>query len=80
MRDGWGEAPSKLLNSIPATNRWVPHTPDFLLSSVDPENLMRLSLTKGAHAALSGARVQEIRGISLVVREMWDTTALDPPP
>jgi hypothetical protein len=35
---------------------------------------MRLSLKKGAHAVLSGGRVQEIRGF----REMWDTTAPDP--
>jgi hypothetical protein len=34
---------------------------------------MRLSLKKGAHAILSSAGVQEIRGISLVFREMWDT-------
>jgi hypothetical protein len=37
---------------------------------------MRLSLMKGAHAAMSKRRVQEIRGISLVFREMWDATAL----
>ena len=39
-------------------------------------NFMRLSLMKGAHAAVSSGPVQEIRGISLVFREMWDTTAL----
>jgi hypothetical protein len=39
---------------------------------------MRLSLKKGAQAVLSNGRLQEIRGISLVFREMWDTTALNP--
>jgi hypothetical protein len=39
---------------------------------------MRLSLKKGAHAAVSRCSVQEIRGISLVFREMWDSTALSP--
>jgi hypothetical protein len=56
------------------TNPRVPQTPDFLWSSMDSVNLMRLSLKKGAHAILSGGSVQEIRGISLVFREMWDTT------
>ena len=37
---------------------------------------MRLSLKKGAHAVLSRVGVQEIRGISLVFREMWDTADL----
>jgi hypothetical protein len=37
---------------------------------------MRLSLMKGAHAGLVQSGVQEIRGISLVFREMWDTTGL----
>jgi hypothetical protein len=41
---------------------------------------MRLSLKKGAHAVLSQLRVQEIRGISLVFREMWDTTIFNPSP
>jgi hypothetical protein len=44
---------------------------------MDSPNLMRLSLKKGAHAILSDGSVQEIRGISLVFREMWDTTNLD---
>jgi hypothetical protein len=39
-------------------------------------NSMRLSLNKGAHAALSKCSVQEIPGISLVFREMRDATAL----
>jgi hypothetical protein len=39
-------------------------------------SFMRLSLMKGAHAVLSQRGVQEIRGISLVLREMWDSTAL----
>jgi hypothetical protein len=37
---------------------------------------MRLSLKRGAHAVFVQGCVQEIRGISLVFREMWDTAAL----
>jgi hypothetical protein len=40
--------------------------------------LYALSLQKGAHAVFSIGRVQEIRGISLVFREMWETTAVSP--
>jgi hypothetical protein len=39
----------------PHTNRWVPHTPNFLWSFVGSRNFMRLSLMKGAHAVLSRA-------------------------
>ncbi len=35
---------------------------------------MRLSVEKGAYAVLAQCYVQEIRGISLVFREMWDST------
>jgi hypothetical protein len=38
---------------------------------------MRLSLKERRTRSLAQGRVQEIRGISLVFREMWDTTALD---
>jgi hypothetical protein len=38
---------------------------------------MRLSLKERRTRSLVQGRVQEIRGISLVFREMWDTTALD---
>ena len=61
----------------PVTNLRVPHTPDFLWNSMDSVNLMRLSLKRGAHAILSKGSMQEIRGISLVFREMWDTADLD---
>jgi hypothetical protein len=60
----------------------VPHTPDFLWSFVGSRNFLRLSLKKGAHAKERRTRgsvqscVQEIRGISLVFREMWDTAGL----
>ena len=47
--------------------------PDFLWSLGGLANLMRLYLKKGAHAAFVEGSVQEIRGISLVFREMWDT-------
>jgi hypothetical protein len=73
----------KIVNKTPgegantATKPRVPHTPDFLWSSMDSVNLMRLSLKKGAHAILSNGSVQEIGGISLVFREMWDTTTRD---
>jgi hypothetical protein len=43
---------------------------------IECRNFMRLSLKKGAQAILSNGSVQEIRGISLVFCEMWDTTAL----
>jgi hypothetical protein len=42
-----------------------------------PSSSMRLSLKKGAHATGVQGCVQEIRGISLVFCEMWDTTAAD---
>jgi hypothetical protein len=68
------------LSLRPVTKPWVPHTPDFLWSSLDSVNFMRPSLKKGAHAILSNGTVQEIRGISLVFREMWDTTNHEPRP
>jgi hypothetical protein len=43
------------IHSYPPTNRRVPHTPDFLWSSVGSLNFMRLSLKRGAHAVLSRA-------------------------
>ena len=36
-------------------------TPDFLWNLVAPASFMRLSLLKGAHAAVSSAASQEIR-------------------
>jgi hypothetical protein len=39
---------------------------------------MRLSSEERRTRRLVEGRVQEIRGISLVFREMWDTTVLDP--
>ena len=56
----------------------VPHILDFLLSLIEPANFMRLSLMKAAHAAL--AQRTGNPGISLVFREMWDATNLDPWP
>jgi hypothetical protein len=53
-----------------AKNRWVPHTPDFLWSFVDSANFMRLSLTKGAHVAVSRAAYRKF-GVSRVLCEMW---------
>ena len=58
------------------TNRRVPHISDFLQTLVGSVRLMRLSLQKGAHAVLQRS-MQEIRGILLVFREMWDTTDVD---
>jgi hypothetical protein len=40
---------------------------------------MRLSLKERRTRGLVRGSVQEIRGISLVFREMWDTTALPAP-
>jgi hypothetical protein len=53
----------------------VPHTPDFLWSLVGSASFMRLSLEERRTSIPVESRVQEIRGISLVFREMWDTTA-----
>jgi hypothetical protein len=64
------------LGSTPATPAGCPTPPIFLCSFVGSLNFMRLSLKKGAHAVLSQSCVQEIRGISLVFREMWDTAGL----
>jgi hypothetical protein len=54
----------------------VAHTPDFLMDFVVLMDFMRLSSTKAAQAVVAWCRVQEIPGISLVFREMWDSTAL----
>jgi hypothetical protein len=59
----------------PATNRRVPHIPDFLLSFVGLLNFMRLSSEKRTRGPVESC-VQEIRDISLVFREMWDTAGL----
>jgi hypothetical protein len=40
-------------------------------------NFMRLSSMKAAHAAVDWCRVQGNPGISLVFREMWDSTDVD---
>jgi hypothetical protein len=53
---GWYEAP---LNRAERNHHLAP---DFLSGMVALANFMRLSLRKGAHAALSGAASQEIRG------------------
>jgi hypothetical protein len=57
-------------------NRRVPHIPDFLLSFVGSLNFMRFSLKRAAHAVLSRAAYRKFGAISLVFREMWDTTGL----
>jgi HlyD family secretion protein len=54
----------------------VPHIPDLLLNLMGSAIFMRLSLPKGAQAALSRAAWQEIRGISLVFREILNLTTL----
>ena len=56
----------------------VPHTPDFLCSFVGSQNFMRLSLKERRTRGSFESCVQEIRGISLVFREMWDTAGLQP--
>jgi hypothetical protein len=55
----------------------VPHTPDFLWNLVGSASYMRLSLEERRTSIPVQRRVQEIRGISLVFREMWDTTNLN---
>jgi hypothetical protein len=44
---------------------------------VGSAHFMRLSLKERRTRSLVQGRVQEIRGISLVFREMWDTTIPD---
>ncbi len=61
--------------SYPRTNRRVPHTPDFLWSFVGSLNFMRLSLKERRTRGPVQSCVQEIRGISLVFREMWATAS-----
>jgi hypothetical protein len=59
----------------PRHNCRVPHTPDFLFSFVGSLNFMRLSLERRTRGPFESC-VQEIRGISFVFREMWDTAGL----
>jgi hypothetical protein len=49
-------------------------SPDFLWGLSDPTNFMRLSSQKAAHATFREAAYRK-SGISLVFREMWDSTA-----
>ena len=60
----------------PRYNRGVPHTPDLLWSFVGSQNFMRLSIKESRTRGPVQSGVQEIRGISLVFREMWDTAGL----
>jgi hypothetical protein len=60
----------------PLHDRRVPNTPDFLWSFVSSLNFLRLSLKERRTRGPVQSCVQEIRGISLVFREMWDTTGL----
>jgi hypothetical protein len=55
----------------------VPHIPDFLWSLVGSTKLYAPFLKERRTRCCVQGRVKEIRGISLVFREMWDTTALD---
>jgi hypothetical protein len=52
----------------------VPHIPDFLGSLAGSANFMRLSFKERRTRRPVRCHVQEIRGISLVFREMWDST------
>ena len=54
----------------------MPHIPDFLCSFVGSLNFMRLSFKESRTRGPVRSCVQEIRGISLVFREMWDTAGL----
>jgi hypothetical protein len=74
--NGGGEAstnaPIRKCNKSPGA-----HIPDFLCSLVDSANFMRLSSKERRTRCPVECRVQEIRGISLVFREMWDSAALN---
>jgi hypothetical protein len=60
---------------FPATNQGA-HTPDFPRIVDGSTHFTRLYLTKAAHGALAGALRTENPVISLVFREMLDSTAL----
>jgi hypothetical protein len=63
-----------------ASGSWVPHIPDFLWNLVGSVHIMRLSLKERRTRSRVQCCVQEIRGISLAFREMWDTTSFDGSP
>ena len=65
---------TSLLTPSPPPLPGAPH-PDFLCSFVGSLNFMRLSLKSRTRGPFQRC-VQEIRGISLVFREMWDTASL----
>jgi hypothetical protein len=54
----------------------VPHIPDFLWGWLDSVKFMRLSVKERRTRGFIHCRVQEIRGISRVFREMWDTATV----
>jgi hypothetical protein len=54
----------------------VPHIPDFLRSLVGSREPHAPFLKERRTRCLVRCRVQEIRGISVVFREIWDATAL----
>jgi len=62
----------------PEKNHRVPHIPDFLWSSRGSAHSMRLSFKERRTRGIIQRSEQEIRGISLVFREMWDTANLNP--
>ncbi len=62
----------------PRNKTRVPHIQDFLCSFVGSLTCMRLSLKERRTRGPIQSCVQEIRGISLVFGEMWDSTALPP--
>jgi hypothetical protein len=66
------------LGLLPLYHRRVPHIPDFLWSFVGFPTLPAPFLKERRTRGPGRCCVQEIRGISLVFREMWDTEALAP--
>jgi hypothetical protein len=61
------------LEPLPVTNRWVPHTPDFLGAEWFRQ-LHAPFLKERRTRSHIQCSLQEIRGISLVFGEVWDTT------
>ena len=55
----------------------MPHIPDFLWSLVGTIKLYAPFLKERRTRGRVQSCVQEIRGVSLVFREMWDITAAD---
>ncbi len=71
--------PSPTITSFPEEKARVPHIPDLLRCPTTSLNSTRLSFKERRIRGLVKRSEQEIRGISLVFREMWGSSALSLP-